>query len=195
MSRKLFTTGIALASLLVGGAACGGSADEVEPRPGPTTTTTVAPTPQPRGADGVTFDVINWDDYSEDPVVLDYKTIRESRSASINTRTLLPDARRGMSKELLSDLTDSMKFVESKGWTLPTTVKVRVRDVRTQGRQAILTMCVWRPSAIFQDNDGKVVGTPDRYWDREVTKLTRSGDRWVITSEDKPGRCRGGAPA
>jgi hypothetical protein len=194
--RQSLVTSVAVAALLLGLSACGGSDDKADPKP---TKTTASPTPttpvQPKGVDGVTYDVLNWETYAKDPVVTAYKTTNEAYTASINKRMVLPALRQGVDKSFLRKIVGDMKFVKQKGWHLPDEVIVKVRTVQTTGKKAVLTMCVWRPSNGYYDKNDKVVGTNDRWWDREISRLTESGDRWLITSVDIKGKCPGGAPA
>ena len=196
MRRQSLVTSVAVAALLLGLSACGGSDDKADPKPTKTTASPEPTTPvQPKGADGVTYDVLNWETYAEDPVVMAYKVTNEAISASINARKVLPALRQGVGKAFLRTTVSNMKFVEQKRWHLPDVASVKVEDVSTTGSKTVLTACVWRPSYLYQDKNDKVVGTPDKWWDKEITKLTKSGERWVITSVDIKGKCPGGAPA
>jgi hypothetical protein len=201
VKRQSLVARVALAGLLLGVSACGGNDDEkADPKPTePTSTqTTASPTPttpvQPKGADGVTYDVLNWETYAEDPVVMAYKVTNEALTASINRRTVLPALRQGVDKAFLRTTVSNMKFVEQKRWHVPNIASVKVEDVSTTGSKAVLTVCVWRPSYGYYDKNNKIVGTPDRWWDKQITRLTKSGERWVVTSVDTKGKCPGGAP-
>jgi hypothetical protein len=88
-----------------------------------------------------------------------------------------------------------MNFVGKKDWHVPSTASVKVEDVTTTSTSAELTACVWRPSYLYQDKNDKVVGSPDKWWDKQITKFTKSGERWVLTSVELKGKCPGGAPA
>ncbi len=196
MRRQSLAAGVAVAALLLSLSACGGSDDKADPKP---TKTTASPTPttpvQPKGADGVTYDVLNWETYADDPVVTAYKVTNEAISASINGRKVLPGLRAGVDKAYLRKTVDNMKFVEKKDWHVPSTASVKVDDVSTSGTSAALTACVWRPSYLYQDKNDKVVGSPDKWWDKQITKFTKSGERWVLSSVELKGKCPGGAPA
>lgn len=198
MSRQSLMASIAALALLLGVSACGGDDDKADPKP-TKTTASASPRPttsaQPEGADGVTYRIQNWDEHSDDPVVLAYKTTNEAYTASINQRKVLPAFRRGVANGFLRKVVGDMKFVKKKGWHLPDEVIVKVRTVRTTGTQAVLTMCVWRPSNSYYDKKNKVVGPTERWWDREITRLSQSGGRWILTKVDIKGKCPGGAPA
>jgi hypothetical protein len=198
VSRQLLVASVALAALLLGLSACGGSEDKADPEP---TKTTASPTPtptmpvQPKGADGVTYDILNWDKYADDPVVLAYKKTNEALNASINRGKVLPDARRGVTKARLRKFVANLQIAKKNDWHLPSVAKVKVRTSNVTGAKAVVTMCVWRPTIVVYDKANKVVGKLDVWWDREVTKLTKSGDRWVMTARETKGKCSGGAPA
>ena len=195
--RRRSLANVATLALLLGISACG-SNDEADPKPTKITTsaspTSTTPT-QPMGADGVTYEIQNWNRYATDPVVLAYKTTNEAYTASINQRKVLPAFKRGVSNNFLRKVVGDMKFVEKKGWHLPDEVVVKVRTVRTTGTKAVLTMCVWRPSNSYYDEKNKVVGPTERWWDHETTRLSQSGGRWILTKVDIKGKCPGSAPA
>src|SRR4051794_36772762 len=109
VSRRLLVTSALLVSLLGATSACGGS-DEPDPTPKATKTAEATPTPkaQPKGADGVTYEIQNWDKYADDPVVLAYKSTNEAIGASVNGRTILPAMREGLSKRGLRTYVPSL---------------------------------------------------------------------------------------
>jgi hypothetical protein len=195
MGRQTVVANVVLTALLLSATACGASEGTKTPTPTKATTSPTSSLPvQPQGSDGVTYDVLNWTDYAQNPIVGAYKVTNEAYTASINRHKVLPGLREGVDRALLRKIGDDIAFVKKKRWHLPPIVTVRVRSVRTTASKAVLTMCVWRPSNSYYGDNDKIVGPPENWWDNEISTFANSGGRWVLTSVDIKGRCPGGAP-
>ena len=197
VSRQLLVTGAVVVSLLGGVSACGGDDDKSDPKPTATESTTAAPTPEPQppGADGVTYEILNWAKFADDPAVLAWKTTNEAIGASLNQGKVLPAARAGTSKRVLRAYLPSLQESWKQEWHVRKTGKARVKSARTSSTSSRLVMCVWTPSIGFYDKNNKYVGKPENFWRKQNAKLKLSGDRWVVTSFEYDGKCPGGKPA
>lgn len=196
MSRQLWVTGAVLVSLLGGVSACSGSDDKADPKPTATESTTAAPTPspQPTGADGVTFELQNWDDHADDPAVLAWKTTNEGIAASVNDGKLLPAARAGLTKRVLRLYLPSLQESWKQDWHVKKVGKARVESARTTDSSSRLVMCVWAPSTGFYDKKNTYVGKSENFWRKQRVKLALTGDQWVVTSFKFDGKCPGNEP-
>ena len=189
--------GVALATLLLGLSACGGSdGDKADPKP---TKTSESPTPatpaQPEGADGVTVDIANWDAYADDPAVLAWKQATEAINASANERKVVPTLRKTLSKKLLRKYVGNIKLAWKNDWHVSSVVSAKVDRSRPSGSQTQLVVCAWAPSETFRKKNGAMVIKPDQKWNRKTVEVKPVGSTWVVTSLTTKGTCTGGAPA
>jgi hypothetical protein len=196
MSRQPLVSSVALAALLLGVSACGGSdGGRADPTP---TKTSASPTPttpvQPKGADGVTYEIQNWDAYAADPAVLAWKQIFEASNGSINRGKLLPLARTGLSKPVLRILSGNLDRSIKSGWHVKPLAKVKVESARTSGSSSRVVVCLWAPSTGLYDSKGGFVGEPERFWKRLQSDLSRTSGAWVIDTNTLKGKCPGGEP-
>jgi hypothetical protein len=196
VSRQSLVISVAVGALLLGLSACGGSDDKADPK---ATKTTASPTPttpvQPQGASGVTYDVLNWEDYSEDPAVLAWKTANESIAASLNHGKLLPGTRESLSKDVLRDYLPSLREAWKQHWHVKPVGQARIESASTSASTSKLVVCMWGSSVGFYDKKNAYVGKPENYWRKQNVGLTLSDGRWVLTSFKFNGKCPGGAPA
>ena len=147
---------------------------------------------QPKGADGVTIDIQNWDAYADDPVVLAWKTANEAIGASLNQGKVLAAARNGMGKDVLRSYLPSLREGWKQDWHVKAVGKVRIQSARTSVSDSQLVVCMWGSSIGFYDKKNKYVGKPENFWRKQNVKLTLSGNRWVLTSFEFDGKCPGG---
>jgi hypothetical protein len=194
---------VALSSVL---SACGGS-DE-EPTSSPTKTssapaaTTPAPTPtvpaQPVGANGVTYEIQNWDQHAADPAVLAWKQTMEAVGGSTNTGKLLEPVTAGMAKRVLRPYVQSLGEAWDGGWTLQPVGKVRIDSAATTGNKAKLVTCLWGPSISYYDKDDQPVGASSvdeiKVWSRQQVEMTSRDGRWIISKLEFKDTCPGEAP-
>lgn len=199
MSRQLLATGVAAVTLALGLTACGGSDDEPKatatPTPTPAVTTTAAPPVQPTGANGVTYEIQNWDDYAADPAVLAWKTTFETLSASSNQGKVLPGLRTSTSKSVLRQFVAAVNQAKKNQWRLKDIAKVNVRSASTKGAESSLIMCLWGPTVGYYEKSGKYHGKPEVFWFKQSVKLSLKSGHWIITKFTYNGKCPGGAPA
>ena len=196
MSRQSLVIGVALATLLLSLSACGGSdGDKAEPESTKATPTTAGPV-QPKGADGVTYDIGNWDKYADDPAVLAYKQVTEAVQASANRGKVLPAMRQGLSKPLLRQYTAVIQEAWKKKWQVADVGSATIRSASITGSKAHLVTCEWKPSFAFRDKNGRPIAkTADLWWDKLDITLKSVSDRWIISAAKISGKCPGGAPA
>jgi hypothetical protein len=194
--RQSLVTGVALAALLLGISACGGSDDKADPKP---TKTTASPTPtpsvQPKGAYGVTFEIQNWDAYADDAAVLAWKQINEAVAGSSNTGKLLAPMRQGMSKKVLRQYLPGVQAGWKNDWHVKPVGKVKVLSARTSSSSAQLTTCLWGPSVGFYTAKDKYFGEPEVYWLKQKVKMVLTSGTWVMDTVTFDGKCPGGEPA
>jgi hypothetical protein len=190
-------------------AACGSNSDD-EPKTAPTktatsaapATTTPAPAPtpaaQPQGANGVTYEIQNWDEYATDSAVLAWKQLLEAVGGSTNSGKVLEPVRRGMAKSVLRPYVQSMEQAWDNGRTVPGDAKVKVESATTSGNKAKLVMCLWAPSTVLYEKNGDATGGTSAKdlaaWTKQTVDLTIRDGRWVVTKIDFPGTCDGAAP-
>jgi hypothetical protein len=187
------------------GACSGGGSDDPKPSPSTSTSaipaTTPAPSPQPpaqpAGANGVTYEIQNWDQYATDPAVLAWKQTLEAFGGSINSGRLLEPVRAGMSKKALRLYVSSLEQARSGSWHVEPVGKVRIESAQTTGAKAKLTVCSWVQSVAFLTQDGT---SPDGdenldVWLKDKYELALRDGRWKITSAVNDGKCPGGPPA
>ncbi|KQV74947.1 hypothetical protein ASC61_08015 [Aeromicrobium sp. Root344] len=191
---------VAVLALLLGVSACGSDDDKADPKP---TKTTASPTPttpvQPKGADGVTYEIQNWDAYADDPAVLAWKQAVEGVAGSTNARKVLPSMRQGLSKSVLRTYVASIKQAWKGDWHVDKVGDAKVQSVRTSGNQARMVVCVWNPTTVYYDKNNKPIGDPSRAelstWARQKVTMRLTGGHWIMTAFKYSGKCPGGAPA
>jgi hypothetical protein len=185
-------------------AGCSGSDDEPKASATKTTsaapaTTTPAPAPtpaaQPEGADGVTYEIRNWDEYASEPAVLAWKQVQEALGASTNQGRIIPALRDGSSKKALRKFVAAVDYSSRNKLHVPDRGIARVEKADVGSTSATLTTCLWAPSISVYDEADQIVGGESEYWyKQEVTLKSRSG-RWIVASQLTEGKCSGGAPA
>ncbi|MGJ9414312.1 hypothetical protein ACHAAC_16540 [Aeromicrobium sp. CF4.19] len=179
-------------------AACGGGGEDESdssPAPEPTETTPAGPPPQPEGADGVTWEIQNWDAHAEDPAVLTWKQFNEAVGGSVNGGDLLAAARELSTREVLEPYLSSMEGAWQNDLVVKELAYVRVEESEQGDDGARLVACVWDPSAVFYQSDGEATGTVKEQWSKEVVTLEEEGDAFIISDVAYDGTCEGGAPA
>lgn len=185
-----------LVSAVVGVAALSlGACGDGDPTPKPTrTTTTASPTPtvppQPKGADGVTYDVQNWDEYASDPAVLVWKQLSETLSASVNQGRLVPRASSLSSRSMLRQILTNLRFAWSHDLRVRPVAQVAVLRSRGNGPRTRLVTCSWDVSADYYRADGTFYGEPESIWHKDVWTVEQQGNRHVVTSLEPSGTCR-----
>ncbi|MEH3032839.1 MAG: hypothetical protein PGN07_02075 [Aeromicrobium erythreum] len=175
---------------------CSGGDDE--PRP-TASATSASPTPtedvQPRGEEGVTYDVLNWSDRSEDPLVLAYKTAGESLAASANRGKLLPSARARTTKDFQRTVSKVLRQAWAGRWSLSPEAKVRIESTKVDGSKGAVVACEWSASTSFRKPGGEfVVKSTGKGWNKMRSTYVRSGSTWRLDSLENVGTCPGGAP-
>jgi hypothetical protein len=198
VSRQSLVTSVAVAALLLVLSACGGSDDKADPKP---TKTTVSPTPtpttpvQPKGADGVTYQIQNWEAYAQNPAVLAWKRTLESVSGAANSGKINKPATEGLSKERLRHYMTALRLAWKNDWHFKSIAYAKIDSSKVSDTQAQLSVCLWNPSISFYKKNGKASGPTSQRWDKQVVEMKQSAGRWVLTSTVFKGTCAGGAPA
>ena len=207
MTRQWLATGAALVALSGVLAACSGGSDEPKADPtkaatsaAPATTTPApAPTPaaQPQGANGVTYEIQNWDEYATDPAVLAWKQTLEAVGGSANSGKVLEPVRTGTSKKVLRTFVSSLQQAKSGNWHVEPVGKVRIEAAETTSNRSKLTVCTWGPSTVYLTKDGKSPDGDENFdvWFKQTFELALRDGRWKITAAASDGKCSGGAPA
>lgn len=205
--RQWLATGAAVVMLSGALSACSGSDDDPEPSPtktssaAPATTPAPEPTPavvtQPPGANGVTYEIQNWDEHATDPAVLAWKQTLEAVGGSANSGKVLEPVRAGMSKKVLRMFVSSLQQAKRGNWHVEPVGKVRIESAETTSSRSKLAVCSWGPSTVYLTEDGK---SPDGdenldVWSKQTFELALRDGRWVITAAASDGTCPGGAPA
>jgi hypothetical protein len=188
------------------GACSGGSDDKPATAPPKTSSapdvTTPAPTPtippQPQGANGVTYEIQNWDQYANDPAVLAWKQTLEAFGASTNAGKVLEPMRAGMAKRVLRPYVESLEQAWSGGWHVEPVGKVKVESATTSGEKAELVTCQWAPTTAFLKKNGEAAGGASadatNIWAKQNLSMALKNGRWVITKFTYDGTCGGAAP-
>ncbi|GAA2084952.1 hypothetical protein GCM10009821_28010 [Aeromicrobium halocynthiae] len=195
--RGHWRTGVVagLSALLLTIAGCTGGGDtEPTPEPEPTETTPTGPPPQPEGADGVTWEIQNWDEYAEDEAVLAYKEWSEAISASVNTGELLPRARELASREVLDVYLDQLRFAEDNDLRSQARTLVRIARSESEAGTSTVVACIWSKSAELVTADGDYFSDEEPRWARQVAKVETDAEAPVLTEVDFDGNCRGEEP-
>lgn len=188
---------VAVLALLLGASACGSDDDKADPKP---TKTTASPTPttstQPKGADGVTVEIQNWDAHADDPAVLAWKQATEAFSASSNNRKVMPGMRTAYSKPIFRKYVRNLQtYVWKNDWHVTPRIPAKVQRSRISGSKATLVTCLWAPAYALRKENGSLVAKTANKWSRENVELKSVDGRWVITKDTFKGYCPGGAPA
>jgi hypothetical protein len=198
LSRHSSATAVIATVLALTLSACGGS-DDKKADPEPTKTTSASPSPtspaQPRGADGVTIEIQNWDAHADDPAVLAWKQASEAFMASANERKVLPGMRKGFAKPLLRTYVRNLRVAWKKKWHVTTKVPAKIGTTDSTADTARLVVCVWAPAEGLRTKGGALVAKTDDKWTRKEVSVRSSGGRWVVTKVKVSGTCPGGAPA
>jgi hypothetical protein len=208
MKRQWLATAAAVVVLSCGLAACSGSSDDkpdaapakTSSAPASTPTPAPAPTtpPQPQGANGVTYEIQNWDQYATDPAVLAWKQTQEAIAASANQGKVLEPMRAGLSKRALRDYVESIQQAWDGDWHVEATGKVRIESASTTGDRATFVACLWAPTTAFLRKNGLAVGADTakdaEVWQKQNVQMAMRDGRWLITKFEYDGECSGGAP-
>ncbi|MEX0428589.1 hypothetical protein AB3X52_13240 [Nocardioides sp. DS6] len=142
----------------------------------------------------MTVDILNWDKYATDPVVLAYKQAVEAFQGSANMGKLAPGFTDLFAASMHSSLVSSLEFGWHNKLHMPVTAKFRIASVKTHGHRASLTSCAWGPSYGYYDKQNKWYGPAQHYWLRFSTNLRNAQGSWKITGTKSTGKCQGGAP-
>jgi hypothetical protein len=210
VTRQWLATGAALVALSSVLAACSGGSDD-EPKADPSKTATSsapepttpapAPTPaaQPQGANGVTYEIQNWDEYASDPAVLAWKQTIEGFAGSIGAGKVLEPVRAGMAKRVLRDYVRSFDQATDNNWHVEPVAKVKVESAETTADRSRLVVCLWAPSTAFIKENGEPAGDSTaediKVWSKQNLDMVSKDGRWVISTFKYDGECSGGAPA
>lgn len=186
---------VASVMLVLGLSACNGDSDEPQATPEPTETTPTGPPPQPEGADGVTWEIQNWEDFADDEAVLVWKQYHEAGWASINEGELLPAARELSTREALQPLIDSYQYAQDNDFVVAETVKTKIEESSETETGADLVACIWSSSAELLDSDGDPVSDVEPEWIRQVVTMAESDGGWIVEAATFDGTCSGGEPA
>jgi hypothetical protein len=193
--RSAVTTAVISAALLAASCSGGGAEADAEPESAPTSQEApTGPPPQPEGADGVTWEIQNWDEVFEDPAVLTWKQFNEALAASIQQGELLPDARELSTRDALQPYLDSFEYARSNDFTVKDLTYARIEESRLEGASATITACTWRPSSVLYDQDGEPVSELDESWSRQIVALADDGG-WMIEDVEFDGECDGEDPS
>lgn len=196
MSRPSLVTGVALATLLLGLSACGGSDDaKADPKSTKSTPSPTSTPAQPKGVHGVTVEIQNWDEYADDPAVLGYKQASEASGGSMNKHKLVSGITKLLSKPVLRLVSKNVANSKKHGWSVPDVAYIKVQSSRTRGGVARLVTCQWAPSTDVRDRNGKLLGDVKREWRKYAVTLKSQSGAWVLQPIKQTGTCPGGAPA
>ncbi|MEX0428588.1 hypothetical protein AB3X52_13235 [Nocardioides sp. DS6] len=197
-------TGLA-AALTLALTACGGDPSakpSTSPSSSPSTSTTssapssTAPSPtgppaQPKGKYGVTVDILNWDKYATDPVVLAAKQVNEGVQGSINRGRLVPGLLgRAGSEDVRQLMVTAVQTAASNRYHVDRRLVARV----AKRKGATATLCFWMPSYDYRKPNGNLYQGPENYWGRYEMTFKKVGGTWKLTKVSGNGRCAGGAP-
>lgn len=199
MTNRTRTTLVTTAAAITVALGLGGCSHD-EPSPKPTrTTVTPSPTrtvpPQPDGADGVTYDVQNWEKYADDPAVLVWKQLSETLSASVNQGRLVPRASSLASRSMLRPILKNLRFAWSHDLRVRPVARVAVLRSQKNGTRTRLVTCSWDVSADYYRADGTFYGEPESIWHKDVWTVEQQGKVHLVTSLKPSGTCRLDPPA
>ncbi len=193
------------AALLLVLAACGGDGSSAEPSPSespeaestspsPSETEQAGPPEQPRGKHGVTYDIQNWDEYAEEPVVLAWKQAREAGAASINQGEMVQEALRLNRGPARRQLVAGAQQSWENNWHMKKVSAIRIQDVRQRGDRARVVSCEWAPGVSAYQQNGDAIAPVEKEWRRAISQLRQQGEQWRITTGEYDGNCKGGPP-
>lgn len=180
--------------------ACGGDKEpSADPEPTPTSTASSTPTPtpstppeQPQGASGVTYDILNWEEFADDPALLAWKQTTEAASGSMNSGKLLPALRQGTTPGMFKLYLRSVQNGWANEWHVKPVAKIRVLSAKTRAKKADLQVCVWDPSSVFYEKNGSAYGGDlTQEWTRQNVGMTLQGTQWRVSEVESPGKCKG----
>lgn len=175
-----------------------------DPESTPATSATPAspasPTPtaesQPRGAHGVTFQIVNWDDYADDPVVNAWKKTIEAFYGSVNAREPNEEFLRRTAGDQRRMWVGNINYARERDLVGPAVMKGRVVSVEVVGRKATLVGCDLRQTTNFRPR-GEKYTDGERGFHKMTNTFVRRGkgadQRWVMTDSEPGGRCAKGA--
>lgn len=186
--RAVVVGGLSVLMLAIAGCTGGGEADP-RPAPEPTEATPTGPPPQPEGADGVTWEIQNWDEYAEDEAVLAWKQFNEAVAASITNGEFLPAARDLSTAEVLADYSGSVDFAAANDYRSQRTTDVSIVDSTTDSGVATVVACVWSKSVELVASDGEYVSDEDPQWLRQEADVELGSDSPVVTRVEYEGTC------
>lgn len=162
----------------------------------PTETASAAPTatPQPRSTTGATYDILNWDEYADDPALLAWKKALEAGAGSLARGKLLPGLRENTTPDMFRVYYANVQTGLKEGWQIRPVAHVRAESSRTQGARTTLRLCLWSPTTSLYLKDGSPVGggSVKKEWNRQVVRVTAAGGRSRVAEVDfDAGICKG----
>lgn len=163
------------------------------PSPTPTPTSS-GPPPQPKGAHGVTYSLLNWDRYADDPAVRAWVRINEAINASTNTGTVLKAVLQHTSKEVQRLVVGQIQFSWRNHLHVKPVARNRIKSVTGHGGQRTIVACMWTPSTDFYQSNGEFYGELERKWRGLRFGMAKKANGWSMHSVKIVADCKGGAP-
>ncbi len=162
--------------------------------PSETASAPPAATPQPTSSTGTTYDILNWDEYADDPALLAWKKAIEAGTGSLARGKLLPGLREhttpGMFRVYYGNVATGLK----EGWQVKPVAQVRAESSKTRGAKTTLRLCLWSPTTSVYLKDGSPVGggSVNKEWNRQVVRVTSAGGRSRVADVNfNAGICKG----
>ena len=191
---------IALSTVALCLAGCGGdaSAEDSSPEASEDTSATpsASPTPagQPEGRYGNTYRIQNWDEFSQDQAVLAVKRAAESYAGSVNNLTVQSDLLEFHTKNLERWLVREAQFAWKNSLSVAPVSHARVLSSQKGPRKATVVACHWLPTFALLKKDGKMYGNNRPHWLKVRFGLVMKNGHWALDTADGAGNCPGGAP-
>jgi hypothetical protein len=173
--------------------AAGTASEPGSATPSPSPSPSAVPV-QPRGAHDVTYRILNWEQYGDNPAVRSWKRIYELGNASVNARKMLPGMTRIATEEPLRLFVGQVQLAWRNNLHVKPVAKVRVQSATATGAKRRLVICQWVPSTDFYQANGKMYLGMEKQWNRFRYDMVRRDGRWMIDGITARGTCRGGAP-
>lgn len=192
-------TALALATSGCGG----GEKPAADPEPGasspsatPSTTASASPaaTQQPPSSTGTTYDILNWDEYADDPALLAWKQAIEAGTGSLAQGKLLPGLREHTTPAMFRVYYANVATGLEQGWQVKPVAQVRAESSKTRGARTTLRLCLWSPTTSVYLKDGSPVGggSVKKEWNRQVVRVTSAGGRSRVADVNfNAGICKG----
>ncbi len=148
--------------------------------------------PQPRSTTGATYDILNWDEYADDPAVLAWKKTLESLSGSLLRGKLLPYVRKYTNDKMFRLYTAQLETGLDEGWKIKRVAQVHVESSRGTTSKRPVQICTWGPTASLFHKDGTPLKPVKPEWSRQMVNAQGAGDRWRISDlKYVAGVCKG----